>query len=348
MPLDPLIFDNNYFSKVQARNDFIKAGDFDKQFTTIGSYINKSIIPTLNQLISSQTPGSNNPIDANKNLINVGDGTTKWDFPKAEYITDYSLTLTKLIQANVGSILATDNNQIFRPVSPVVGGLALTARVQNTPIWKKIIGTDSIRHRTITRNKIALNTLIANNFPEGFFKKYVSGQITTDKIQPASISSAKIVAKAVNSSHFAQNMINQLCGLNGSNAILWENTLPDNFIRNPSFINHLGSGIAPIDHTKLIPNFYIDPVSYSRGDGYKAFTTVNIADGAITSRNIKPKSLNGSRMISFRKYQSPHPGVMAQLVTYFLDGERNPGAMFEDGCISINELPYYYRQKLGL
>lgn len=344
MPLNPLIFDNNYFTKVQARNDFIKAGDFDKQFTTIGSYINQFIVPTLNQLISSQVPGSNNPIDANKNLINVGDGTTKWDLPKAEYIPDYSLSLAKLVQANPGSILATDNNQIFRPVSPAGSGLALTARVQNTPIWKKIVGNDSISNRVITSNKIALNTLIADNFPQGFFKKFISAQITTDKIQTGSIASIKIATGAVNSSCLSDNIFNQLCGVNGSNAILWGNTLPDGFIGDPSYINHWGSGIAAIDHTKLAPNFYIDPVSYSRGDGYKAFTTVNIADRAISSFNIREKSLNGARMISYKRTGTG----LAKIVGLFLEGARNPALMFEDGCVGINELPFDYKAKLGL
>lgn len=346
MPLNPLIFDNNYFAKVQARNDFIKAGDFDKQFTTIGSYINQFIVPTLNQLISSQVPGSNNPIDANKNLINVGDGSTKWDFPKAEYIPEYSLSLTKLVQANAGSILATDNNQIFRVVSPSGSGLALTSRVDNTPIWKKIVGNESISNRVITRDKIALNTLIVANFPQEFFKKYISAQITTDKIQAGSIASIKIATKAVNSSHLALNILNQLCGLNGSNAILWGNTLPNGFIGDPSYINHWGSGTAVIDHTKLAPNFYINPISYSKGAGHKAFTTVNIADGAISSFNIKEKSLDGRRMITI--INTSPPGQLKNLKAVFLEGARNPGLMFEDGCVGINELPFDYKAKLGL
>ena len=347
MALNPLIINKNYFGGVQARGDFIKAGDIDRQFVTISSYINKFIVPTLNQLISSQIPGSNNPVDAKKNLINVGDGTTKWDFPKAEYIPDYSLPLSKLVQANPGSILATDNNQIFRAVTPASSGLALTARVQNTPIWKKIVGNDSISNRVITSEKIALNTLIAANFPQGFFKKFISAQITTDKIQAGSIASIKIATGAVNSSHFGGNLPNQLCGINGSTAILWGNTLPDGFIGDPSYINHWGSGIAPIDHTKLAPNFYINPISYSRGVGHKAFTTVNIADGAISSFNIKEKSLSGARM-TYAKTIQLDPMSPKTFLMVFLEGARNPGLMFEDGCVGINELPFDYKAKLGL
>ena len=40
MPLNPLIINKNYFGGVQARGDFIKAGDLDRQFVTISSYIN--------------------------------------------------------------------------------------------------------------------------------------------------------------------------------------------------------------------------------------------------------------------------------------------------------------------
>ena len=43
MALNPLIINKNYFSGVQARGDFIKAGDIDRQFVTISNYINKNI-----------------------------------------------------------------------------------------------------------------------------------------------------------------------------------------------------------------------------------------------------------------------------------------------------------------
>lgn len=329
MPLNPLIFDNNYFAKVQARNDFIKAGDFDKQFTTIGSYINQFIVPTLNQLISSQVPGSNNPIDANKNLINVGDGTTKWDLPKAEYIPDYSLSLAKLVQANPGSILATDNNQIFRPVSPAGTGLALTARVQNTPIWKKIVGNDSISNRVITSDKIAVGGLRSENFGISFERTYIRTVIRNQLIAANTIPSSKIAPQAIGQNQLTDNMLAMLCGSNTTAARLWENTLPDNFIKNVHHIRY--TNVSPIDYTKITPDFGIWQSLYSARRGYKAFTAPNIANGAITARNIKNNSLDGNRIFYYRTASV-----------------RPTGQMLAKGCIGIENLPLDYKNKLGL
>lgn len=334
MTLNPLIINKDYFGGVQARGDFIKAGDIDKQFTTISSYINKFIVPTLNQLVSSQIPGSNNPVDANKNLINVGDGTTKWDFPKAEYIPDYSLPLAKLVQANVGSILATDNNQIFRVVSPTAGSLALTARVQNTPIWKKIVGNDSISNRVITSEKIAIEGLRSENFGVSLARSYIRTIIRNQLIASNTIPSSKIAPQAITSYQMTQYMANRFCGLNGVAVSLWGNTLPDNFINDPSYINHWGSGIAPIDHTKINSTFKIPANLYCQTLGHLAFTTDNLAYGVITSKNIKERSLDGLRLFA---------GYSHDRIT-----SRPIGQLLENGCIGIEQLPTRYRGILGL
>ncbi|MBM3467496.1 MAG: hypothetical protein FJX70_06700 [Alphaproteobacteria bacterium] len=337
MALNPLIINKNYFSGVQARGDFIKAGDLDKQFVTISSYINKFIVPTLNQLISSQIPGSNNPVDANKNLINVGDGTTKWDFPKAEYIPDYSLPLSKLVQANPGSILATDNNQIFRAVTPASSGLALTARVQNTPIWKKIVGNESISNRVITSEKIALEGLRSENFAVSFERSFIRTIIRNQLIASNTIPTRKIANGAVTANVFSQSMVNYLCGLNSTQIALGGNTAPDNFITSHKYINHYPGVASPIDHTKIVPGFQIWSGLYCAEEGSKAFNVGNIARGAITSRNIANGSLDGSRIFSCpsgRWDERRTPRAIAQLLA--------------DGCIGVNNIPVEWKQKLGL
>ena len=334
MALNPLIINKSYFSGVQARGDFIKAGDLDRQFVTISSYINKFIVPTLNQLISSQIPGSNNPVDANKNLINVGDGTTKWDFPKAEYIPDYSLSLNKLVQANPGSILATDNNQIFRAVSPSSGGLALTARVQNTPIWKKIVGNDSISNRVITSEKIALQGLRPENFGISFERSFIRTIIRNQLIASNTIPASKIAAGAITANVFSQSMVNLLSGINNTPVALWGNTLPDNFITRADHINYYPGVASPIDHTKIVPGFQIPQNLYCAMEGYKAFNVGNIVVGAITNRNIQEKSLDGNRIFAGRKHDRITSRPIGQLLEY--------------GCIGVGQLPPRYRQKLGL
>jgi hypothetical protein len=337
MPLNPLIINKNYFGGVQARGDFIKAGDLDRQFVTISSYINKFIVPTLNQLISSQIPGSNNPVDANKNLINVGDGTTKWDFPKAEYIPDYSLPLNKLVQANVGSILATDNNQIFRVVSPAAGGLALTARVQNTPIWKKIVGNDSISNRVITSEKIALQGLKSENFGVSFERSYIRTVIKNQLIAANTIPSSKIANGAIKVNVLSQSILNLLSGINNTQVALGGNTAPDNFITSHKYINYYPGAASPVDHTKIVLGFKIPANLYCATEGYKAFNVGNIAPYAITSRSIANGSLNGERLRS-----CPTGSLKDQRTA------RPISQLLADGCIGVNNIPVDWKNKLGL
>lgn len=337
MALNPLIINKNYFSGVQARGDFIKAGDLDRQFVTISSYINKFIVPTLNQLISSQTPGSNNPIDANKNLINVGDGTTKWDLPKAEYIPDYSLSLNKLVQANSGSIIASDNNMISRAITPASSGLALTSRVNNTPIWKKIAGNDSISNRVITSEKIALEGLRSENFGVSFERSFIRTIIRNQLIASNTIPTSKIANGAVTANVFNQSMVNYLCGLNNTQIALGGNTAPDNFIKSHKYINHYPGVASPIDHTKIVPGFQIWSGLYCADEGSKAFNVGNIAAKAITSRCIANNSLAGNRFkyspnANWRNLKTPRP----------------IGQLLADGCIGVNNIPKEWKNKLGL
>jgi hypothetical protein len=337
MALNPLIINKNYFSGVQARGDFIKAGDIDRQFVTISSYINKFIVSTLNQLVSSQIPGSNNPVDANKNLINVGDGTTKWDFPKAEYIPDYSLPLAKLVQANAGSILATDNNQIFRIITPSSAGLALTARVQNTPIWKKIVGNESISNRVITGDKIALEGLRSENFAVSFERSFIRTIIRNQLIASNTIPGSKIANGAITTNVLSQSMWNLLCGINNTQVALGGNTAPNNFITSHKYINHYPGVASPVDHTKIVPNFKIPANLYCATEGYKAFNVGNIAAYAITSRNIANGSLNGQRLRS-----CPNGKWNDQRTV------RPISQLLADGCIGVENIPVSWRQKLGL
>lgn len=339
MALNPLIINKNYFSGVQARGDFIKAGDIDRQFVTISSYINKFIVSTLNQLVSSQIPGSNNPVDANKNLINVGDGTTKWDFPKAEYIPDYSLPLNKLVQANVGSILATDNNQIFRVVSPAAGGLALTARVQNTPIWKKIVGNDSISNRVITSEKIALQGLKSENFGVSFERSYIRTVIKNQLIAANTIPSSKIANGAIKVNVLSQSILNLLSGINNTQVALGGNTAPDNFITSHKYLNYTPGNAAPINYIKIVPGFKIPLNLYSGKQGYKAFTVKNIANKAITSSSIKDNSLNGVRIFDFGGLKSGNP--VLKIV-------RPLSELLGDGCIGPQNIPARWAIKLGV
>jgi len=337
MALNPLIVNKNYFSGVQARGDFIKAGDLDRQFVTISSYINKFIVPTLNQLISSQIPGSNNPVDANKNLINVGDGTTKWDFPKAEYIPDYSLPLNKLVQANVGSILATDNNQIFRPVTPSSTGLALISRVANIPIWQKIVGNRSINDRVITSEKIALGSLKSENFGISFEKSFIKTVIKNQLIASNTIPTKKIANGAITANVFSQSILNYLCGLNNTQIALGGNAAPDNFITNHKYLNYTPGNASPINYKKIAPDFQITQNLYSMEQGYKAFTVQNIADGAISSFNIKEKSLNGVRIFNYSGNSTLPLSIVRPL-----------SELLTDGCIGPENIPARWRQKLGL
>jgi len=336
MALNPLLTQIDYFENIQNRGGLMKAADFDFQFNDIINYINSSVIPLLNTLVSDTTPGSQDPNKVNTYLRNVGDATTEWSNITNNNIPDYSLSFAQLAQSNPCSVIGAGVDQILRPVTPIENRQSLISRANNSPVWKKITAAN-IEDRQISDRKIALASLVNNNFQQGVLDiQLLNNSVTTEKIADNTIPSTKIADVAINT-EILGDLVDQFCGRNGSKVILWGNVLPNNFINNNILIAiynpyRLAEIPYTIDHTKLAAGFQIQALNY-RGrqwDDNKAFNPTDIADKAIESYQIAENSLAGGRLFQF--------GYSLRAVN----------SMLQDDSIGITNLPADYRAKLGL
>lgn len=338
MPLNPLIIETDYFTNIQNRSGLMKAADFDFQFNNIVNYINSSVISLLNTLTSDTTPGSQDPNKVNTYLKNVGDTTTEWSNIIPDNIPDYSLSFIQLAQANPCSVIGTGTDQILRPISSTEDRQSLISQNNDIPVWNKITAAN-IEDRQITDIKIALATLLNNNFQQGVLDiQLLNDSVTTEKIVDNTIPSEKIADEAINEVILG-GLIDQFCGRNGSKVFLWGNVLPDNFINNNKLIatyQPSGTPVAElpytIDYTKLVVGFQIQALNY-RGGQFSdtfAFYPTDIADKAIEGYQIVDNSLAGGRLFQY--------GYSLRQIDF----------MLEDDSIEIENLPADYRAKLGL
>lgn len=158
MPISRLKRKDNFF----ATKTKFKAVEIDLEFNKIVDFINNDIISTVNELISNQFIGSDNVNLRNSFLINVGNSTTKWDFLNLDNFAYNGTSLIKFEQGTPNSILAVDNLDNYRFVTPTQNQQVLQSVLNNLPTFNTISG-DSFTDRCILANHVALNSIGANN-----------------------------------------------------------------------------------------------------------------------------------------------------------------------------------------
>jgi len=214
MALNPFIRDTAYFQIMRDRSMMINAEDLDFQFNNLVGYLNRKIIPLINNLQAREIPGVNDANLVNAFLLNIGDGSTKWTPINTNYLNDFSIALSKfqndngnMFGDNIGSVVATDNSRSFSAATPVSEEEVLISRQNNHPIWRKI-ETGDIDNQSITGNKIGLTSigrehldpaLLGTNLaPNSVITNFVlNNNITGAKLADNSIASIKINANLV-------------------------------------------------------------------------------------------------------------------------------------------------------
>lgn len=290
----------NYFSSFKK----VQADIIDSQFNMIAKYLNQQPVKDLNKLIDNQIPGSNQPGDVNKFLQNSGDGNTKWTFIDTSSFHDNSLSLSKLIKPNPGSVLATDDNQILEELSINRNNYSLISKVGNAPIWQKLTGV-SIEERTITGEKVADHTLTNDNLPSYLIESYIADDsITGDKFQNGSITFEKIANQALTQEKLRPDILAEF-----SNTI-WEEMMPDNYISN---LSALKFSLTEFNHQFPRDPFYgyrgyfagnsFGSGLYSAQYGYEGFCAANLYGTPIeTIYKVKENSIDAQRV--FLRYLS--------------------------------------------
>lgn len=165
MPLGKLNRDIAFFQDLRDTNSLINAVDYDDQFNQIIDFINDEMIPVVDAIVGGAVPGVIG--SPNTFLHNIGDGNTDFVAINNAAIPDFVLEFSKLAKSvNNCAILATDNTQEFVEVYTANSDLILVSGYADKPGWAKI-NAGNIEDRTITADKIALNTIKAENMVPG-------------------------------------------------------------------------------------------------------------------------------------------------------------------------------------
>lgn len=165
MALNPFIRDTAYFQVLRDRGMMINAEDFDSQFNSLTDFINSRIVSAVNVFTGGGVVG-----EAGKEgyfLMNVGDGTTRWEPIGSNSMPDGSLSFDKLQNAAAGSILASGADRKFNKVTPTVDGTVLISQDNDLPAWK-LIGPENIEDHTIPGSKIGFQQLRTEHFVPDF------------------------------------------------------------------------------------------------------------------------------------------------------------------------------------
>lgn len=281
MPLNPLLnIDLNFFTNKKNLGNTaeakMKAVYFDAQFNLISNYINDSIIPLLNQLVTNVIPGTSVLGTANKLWVNTGDGTTRWDKITGASILDNSIAWSKLSFASVGSVLTTNAAGNYISAAPTAPNQVLFSRDANTPYWRLVNGED-FADRSIPSDKIALGTIKAENFQDGLLiPQLYDNVISTIKIADNTITTSKIADGAITASIIPNFLTTYI-----ERGAVFIHTLPDGFVN---------------DTRMLTDDFRVEfPVISSRNlNGVQIVRRTQFADSIIPPDKIADGAIQGS------------------------------------------------------
>jgi len=191
MPIDQFRRTSNYFSsKVK-----IRSSDVDSQFNYTVSFVNNKLLPVINNLIYEQFIGTDNPALQNAFLTNTGDGTTKWDFIKADSFLYNGLSLIKIEKAIDNSVLASNSAGNYVYITPLEGNQTLKSVLADSPVFGKITGS-CFEARSVLGRHIALDSIGADNLtaetysiPDNSIQtiKFTDSCVTTNTLQDGDV-----------------------------------------------------------------------------------------------------------------------------------------------------------------
>jgi hypothetical protein len=188
--LKPYSRDSAEIQSIRDRGMTTAYGPLDDSFNNIVNYLNKKLSPVINTLADKKAVGVFGHEDSF--LRNVGDGTTIFDFVRSSDIARHSLELNKLAKQTEYSIIASDNSENLRSITPSAANQVLTSDRTLVPRWDKLKHSH-FENASITADKVAVGTLSARHLTAGIIgKPLTEGSIITSYIQDNTIPLNKI------------------------------------------------------------------------------------------------------------------------------------------------------------
>lgn len=198
MSINQFTRDAAYFQVMRDRAMMINAEDLDLQFNNMVDYLNTKIVPIINDFAGGQFIGVNNPALAGACLLNVGDGTTKWERINSNIFPDYSIPRTKFTPVTPFSIIATTQNRNWTPLPSNLNDTILFSRNALSPVWRKV-NTGDIADKTLTGSHIALGAIELEHLSVPLQQELIS--------LPSLILNASLIDKVIIERHFEDNSI---------------------------------------------------------------------------------------------------------------------------------------------
>lgn len=187
--MDKIKRSRNYFQDILSKDDkTIYPNDIDSQFNELADYLDTTLKPAVDELVSGAVEGIAGSINAF--LHNVGDGTTDWQYVNSDKLDNFSITLDKLVKINAASVLITNAEGDLSESTPNNTNEILFSRDNNTPIWH-LVTSAHIEPKTLTGNQFGV--LSMENFIENqFITNIVTNAINTEHIQDLNVTNEKI------------------------------------------------------------------------------------------------------------------------------------------------------------
>lgn len=188
--LKPYSRDSAEIQSIRDRGMTTAYSPLDDTFNNIVNYLNKKLSPVINTLADKKAVGVFGHEDSF--LRNVGDGSTIFDFIRSSDIAPYSLSLNKLAKQTEYSVIASDNTENLRSITPLAANQVLTSDRTLVPRWEKLKHSN-FEDASIAANKVAVGTLSARHLTAGIIgKPLTANSIITSYIQNNTIPLNKI------------------------------------------------------------------------------------------------------------------------------------------------------------
>lgn len=187
--MDKIKRSRNYFQDILAKDDkTIYPNDIDSQFNEIADYLDSTLKPAVDELVSGAVEGVAGSIGAF--LHNVGDGSTDWQYVNSDKLDNFSITLDKLVKINPASVIIINADGNLDESTANHNNQLLISREDDIPIWQ-LVKSDYIEPKTLTGAQVGV--LSMENFVENqFITNIVPNIITTENIRDLNITNAKL------------------------------------------------------------------------------------------------------------------------------------------------------------
>lgn len=356
MSIDQFTRDAAYFQVMRDRAMMINAEDLDLQFNNMVDYLNTKIVPIINDFVQGQFIGVNNPALAGAGLLNVGDGTTKWERINSNIFPDYSIARTKFTPVTPFSIIATNLNSNWVPVATRLNNSILFSRNKKTPIWRKV-ATGDIADKTLIGGHIALGAIKIEHLGDGLRQalfaaprmilneNIAEAQIVENNLQDNSLTAEKIDPTL---------LVTRQNGISAWNFAWRDNSIENRHIADQAILGGYGPASIPVPTTEVYTGFKYNGLQVRTSldaddDIYYTFTSDNIIDESITDTLIGPTPGFGFYTRLLNEYQFENGAIEPRHIkdgSVWLSGV-GPGSN-RTNLIPASALDPVIRAKLGV